>query len=93
MFYEGPPSANGMPVTLRRSQLQLTHTANTLLESAEAAGARPAYGCRMGICNTCVCPKSQGSTTNLLDGSTQHDATQALKICVSSARSDLTLDL
>lgn len=87
-------SLGTVQVTLTKQNRTLTIAKNqAILPALEAQGIRPAYGCRMGICNTCVCPKSQGTTTNVLDGSTQHDATQALKICVSSARSDLTLDL
>lgn len=87
-------SSGTVQITLSKQQRTLTIAKNqAILPALEAQGIRPAYGCRMGICNTCVCPKSQGSTTNLLDGSSQHEATQALKICVSSARSDLTLDL
>lgn len=87
-------SSGTVQITLSKQQRTLTIAKHqAILPALEAQGIRPAYGCRMGICNTCVCPKSQGSTTNMLDGSSQHEATQALKICVSSARSDLTLDL
>ena len=33
----------------------------TLLEQLERAGERPAYGCRMGICQTCTCRKRSGT--------------------------------
>lgn len=64
-----------------------------LLTALEAQGIRPASGCRMGICNTCTCRKSEGITRDLKTGSESRDAEPALRICISSAASDLTLDL
>ncbi|TDU32315.1 ferredoxin-NADP reductase [Panacagrimonas perspica] len=64
-----------------------------LLAALESQGLRPAYGCRMGLCNTCACGKSAGSTQNVVDGSTDAEPTSALRICVNRAASDLILDL
>jgi len=64
-----------------------------LLPALEAQGLQPAYGCRMGICNTCVCAKLDGSTQNLDTGDVQTEADPALRLCVSRACTDLTLDL
>lgn len=68
-------------------------TAESLLSALEAAGVQPEYGCRMGICNICACGKSEGSTQSLLTGERQHESTDALRICISRATSNLTLDL
>ncbi|HEX5693092.1 MAG TPA: ferredoxin reductase [Arenimonas sp.] len=64
-----------------------------LLEALEAAGLTPASGCRRGLCNTCACAKAAGSTRHLLTGEAEHEPVSALRLCVSSARSDLVLDL
>lgn len=64
-----------------------------LLAALEAQGVTPAYGCRMGICNTCVCRKSSGATQNINNGIVSTESDDALRICVSTAHSDLTLDL
>jgi ferredoxin-NADP reductase len=64
-----------------------------LLEALEAQGLRPASGCRRGICNTCACGKAGGTSRNLLSGDTDSEATPGLRICISSAQSDLTLAL
>ena len=64
-----------------------------LLVALEQAQISPKSGCRMGICNTCVCQKISGTTHNLTDSSHNHEPQQALKICVNSAHSDLVLDL
>ena len=65
----------------------------SLLTALEAEGIKPASGCRMGICNTCSCAKASGSTRHLPSGALEHEPTSALKLCISSAASDLELDL
>lgn len=65
----------------------------SILVSLEHEGLKPTHGCRMGICNKCVCNKSQGLTRNLLNGSENTEPSQLLKICVNSAQSDLVIDL
>lgn len=64
-----------------------------LLGALEAEGLKPRYGCRMGICNTCACGKNAGATRDLRTGTANAEASLALKLCVSSAVSDLVLDL
>lgn len=64
-----------------------------LLSALEAAGIQPAHGCRRGICNTCACPKSSGTTRNVLTQEEQHESVSGLRLCISAACSDLTLDL
>lgn len=64
-----------------------------LLDALEAEGLRPPHGCRMGICNTCSCAKQAGTTRHLHTGDTTDEPVSALKLCVSSAATDLVLDL
>ena len=65
----------------------------TLLESAEAAGLSPEYGCRAGICRTCLCRKTHGTVRNLITGLSSSQADEWIQLCVSVAESDLELDL
>lgn len=67
--------------------------AATLLSALEAAGLRPASGCRMGICHTCACGKRSGATHDLLTGETASEPVSSLRLCVSRPASDLVLDL
>ena len=78
-------AASGRSLTLARGQ--------SLLTALEAEGLKPASGCRMGICNTCACGKSSGTTRNLNTGDLAGEPVSALKLCISSAVSDLVLDL
>lgn len=81
-------------ITLARSGRTLqVPRGQALLEALEAAGLNPASGCRRGLCNTCACGKSAGSTRHLLTGEVEHEPVSALRLCVSSARSNLVLDL
>ena len=64
-----------------------------LLAALEAQGLKPESGCRMGICNTCVCIKQAGTTEHILTQERDHELGSSVRICISSARSDLTLDL
>lgn len=64
-----------------------------LLPALEAQGIKPAYGCRMGICNRCACSKREGISRNLKNGGDNAEPEANLRICISSAQSDLTLDL
>lgn len=64
-----------------------------LLAALEAAGLRPAHGCRMGICNTCACGKPAGTTRDVLSGARDPEPATALRLCVNAAAGDLVLDL
>lgn len=65
----------------------------TLLEGLERAGERPAFGCRMGICNTCRCTKKSGTVEDLVTGAISSEPDQEIRLCVSAAHSDLELSL
>lgn len=64
-----------------------------ILAALEAAGINRPYGCRMGVCNTCSCRKATGTSQNLLSGDSTHEEEAALKICISSAQSNIALDI
>ena len=94
---EASPSASQartVRVTLQRTgrELQLS-TGLSLLEALEAEGLNPPSGCRMGVCHTCVCPRVEGTTQDMQSGQTQSESDMAVRLCVSRACTDLTLDL
>ena len=70
-----------------------TEGSGTLLEQLERAGERPAYGCRLGICNTCRCRKRAGTVENALTGDVSSEPEEDIRLCVSRARTDLELAL
>lgn len=68
-------------------------TGQALLPALEAHGLQVPHGCRMGVCNSCSCDKVEGTTRNLQSGDLDNEPHSAVRLCVSSARTDLTLDL
>ena len=51
-----------------RARKHVEGDTSTLLVQAEAAGLRPKSGCRMGICQSCICKKVSGVTRDIRSG-------------------------
>jgi len=64
-----------------------------LLQALEEQGLKPAYGCRMGICHTCRCVRASGASRDLHSGSVDAEPNAPLRLCISAAAGDLSLDL
>ena len=75
------------------SDLEVANSGASLLEQAEAAGLRPAYGCRMGICHTCTCRKRSGTHKNLVTGEVSSAPDEEIQLCASAALGDLTVEI
>lgn len=89
-------SEPGEPVAVACSTSGLTFQtkdAQNLLVQAERAGLKPKHGCRIGICRSCQCIKRSGTVENLITGEVSSTPNELIRICVSSARSDVALDL
>lgn len=83
-----------MEVRCARSERLFTAAgAMPLLVAAEHGGLQPRYGCRMGICHTCSCVKRSGTVENLLTGEVSSEPGERIQLCISRARTDLTLEL
>ncbi|HET9154209.1 MAG TPA: flavin reductase family protein, partial [Solirubrobacterales bacterium] len=75
------------------SGVEVANSGEPLLVQAEAAGLRPAFGCRMGICHTCTCRKRAGTHRNLVTGEVSSAPGEEIQLCVSAPLGDLTLEL
>ena len=64
--------------------------ATTLLEAGEQAGVQMPFGCRMGICQSCVVPLVSGSVRDLRNG-TVHVEGDRIQTCISAAAGDCVL--
>ncbi|WP_148864092.1 ferredoxin reductase [Marinobacter fonticola] len=64
-----------------------------LLEIAEAAELKPAYGCRMGICHQCSCRKNSGTVVNRLTGKASGPGEETIQLCISVPQGPVTVDL
>lgn len=88
------PDAPAVQVQLQRSGGGFaSRRGAALLTEAERAGLAPAYGCRIGICRSCQCRKRSGTVQDLVSGTVSSEPNEWIRLCVSSAQSDLELDL
>ncbi|HUP91933.1 MAG TPA: ferredoxin reductase [Solimonas sp.] len=77
----------------KSEQVFTAAAAQPLLMEAEAAGLKPKHGCRIGICQSCKCRKREGTVQNLMTGEISSEPNEMIQLCVSVAKSDVTLDL
>ncbi len=70
-----------------------SNPSNTILEEAEAAGLTPAAACRIGICRTCRCKKTSGTTVNLMTGEESSAEGDYILPCVSVAKTATSVEL
>jgi ferredoxin-NADP reductase len=80
-------------ISFTGSGVEVANSGESLLVQAEAAGLRPEYGCRMGICHTCTCRKRAGTHKNLLTGEVSSAPDEEIQLCVSAALGDLTVEI
>ena len=66
--------------------------ATTLLEAGEAQGITMPFGCRMGICHTCVVPLAKGKVKDLRNGA-EYEQNQGIQTCVTAAAGDCTIEI
>ncbi len=95
-----PPKPNGDPHA--RHEIRLVRDAvarqfeapgdQTLLVAGESAGLSIKHGCRQGICHECTCRLHSGSVRDLGTGERIDGEGQAIRLCVTSAMSDLDLE-
>ncbi len=66
--------------------------ATSLLQAGEGAGVQMPFGCRMGICQTCVVTLTDGHARDLRNGM-ERQAGEKIQTCISAAAGDCTLDV
>jgi ferredoxin-NADP reductase len=66
--------------------------ATSLLEAGEKVGIQMPFGCRMGICQTCVLPLESGYVRDFRSGD-EHGAGDRINTCISTASGDCTLKI
>jgi ferredoxin-NADP reductase len=89
---EGSGAPEG-DVSFVRSQKAAANSGASLLEQAEALGLKPEFGCRMGICFSCVSKKESGTVRNVLTGEESSLPDEDIRICVSAPVGDCAVDL
>ncbi|GAA4641690.1 ferredoxin reductase [Gordonia humi] len=89
----GAAGAQGGTVTFGRGGKKIeADGAQTLLEAGEEAGVLMPFGCRMGICQSCVVMLDKGCVRDLRTG-VEHVEGERVQTCVTAAAGDCTLDV
>ena len=83
----------GGTVTFERSGKTVSADAATsLMDAGETVGVRMPFGCRMGICQSCVVSLVDGHVRDLRTGA-EHEPGTRVQTCVSAAAGDCVLDV
>jgi ferredoxin-NADP reductase len=90
--FQTTPAATGT-LSFLRSGRSVPIARGTLLEQAEAAGLRPEFGCRMGICHTCKCRKAAGAVRDVRTGEVSGEEDEDIQLCVSVPAGDVALEI
>ena len=87
------PHGQGGTVTFARSgKSVVADAATSLMEAGEKAGVQMPFGCRMGICQSCVVGLVNGHVRDLRTG-VEHEPGTRVQTCVSAASGDCSLDV
>ncbi len=65
----------------------------SILVGGEEAGALLPYGCRMGICHTCVGKLKSGQVRDLRTGEIFSDAGQTIRTCINAPEGPIEIEL
>jgi len=87
-----PAGAGGTVTFARSGQAVDADAATSLMDAGENAGVQMPFGCRMGICQSCVVSLVDGHVRDLRTGA-EHDPGTRIQTCVSAASGDCTLDI
>jgi stearoyl-CoA 9-desaturase NADPH oxidoreductase len=87
------PAGEGGTVTFAKSGKSTTADAATsLMDAGERMGVQMPFGCRMGICQSCVVSLVEGHVRDLRTGVDREPGTR-VQTCISAASGDCTLDV
>ncbi|WP_197380568.1 ferredoxin reductase [Mycolicibacterium mengxianglii] len=87
------PHGAGGTVTFGRSGRSVAvDGATPLMDAGENAGVQMPFGCRMGICQSCVVTLVDGHVRDLRTG-VEHEPGTRIQTCVSAASGDCVVDV
>jgi stearoyl-CoA 9-desaturase NADPH oxidoreductase len=66
--------------------------ATSLMDAGESVGVQMPFGCRMGICQSCVVSLVDGHVRDLRSGN-EHEPGTRIQTCISAASGDCVLDV
>ena len=75
----------------RAGKTTTVDAATSLMDAGEAVGVQMPFGCRMGICQSCVVGLLKGHVRDLRTG-VEHEPGTRVQTCISAASGDCVLD-
>jgi stearoyl-CoA 9-desaturase NADPH oxidoreductase len=94
-FAVSKAAAHGQGGTVQFARSQKTVTvdgATPLMDAGEDVGIQMPFGCRMGICQSCVVGLLDGHVRDLRTGA-EHEPGSRIQTCISAASGDCVLDI
>ena len=94
-FAVSKAAAHGQGGTVEFARSGKTATADAatpLMDAGEGVGVRMPFGCRMGICQSCVVGLLEGHVRDLRTGA-EHEPGSRIQTCISAASGDCVLDI
>jgi stearoyl-CoA 9-desaturase NADPH oxidoreductase len=94
-FAVSKAAAHGRGGTVQFARSQKTVTvdgATPLMDAGEEVGIQMPFGCRMGICQSCVVGLLDGHVRDLRTGA-EHEPGSRVQTCISAASGDCVLDV
>jgi ferredoxin-NADP reductase len=93
-YGEGGEEGSGGEVKFTESDTETEAEAGqSILVAGEEAGLELAYGCRMGICHTCVGNVVSGSVRDLRSGEVTDASGQEIRICINAPEGAVEVEL
>jgi stearoyl-CoA 9-desaturase NADPH oxidoreductase len=87
-----PAGAGGTVTFAKSGKMAAADAATSLMDAGEQAGVQMPFGCRMGICQSCVVGLVEGHVRDLRTGA-EHEPGTRVQTCISAASGDCTLDV
>jgi len=91
MARDGSGPQGGMVTFAKSGKTVVADPATSLMEAGEGIGVRMPFGCRMGICQSCVVGLVEGHVRDLRSGAEREPGTR-VQTCISAAAGDCVLD-
>ena len=87
-----PAGAGGRVTFAQSGKSTVADAATSLMDAGEQLGVQMPFGCRMGICQSCVVTLAEGHARDLRTGQDREPGTR-IQTCISAASGDCTLDV
>lgn len=87
-----PAGAGGTVTFAKSGKSTNADAATSLMEAGERTGVQMPFGCRMGICQSCVVGLVEGHVRDLRTGA-EHEPGTRVQTCISAASGDCVLDV